>query len=364
MGFKIPLIKPNVGAEELEAVKRVFDSGILTQGEETQKFEEDVAEFVGSKYAIATTSCTTSLFLALTALGISAGDEVIVPDFTFPASANAVIACGATPVLCDIRLSEFQIDPEKIKPLINGKTKAIMPVDEFGLTADMKAIMDIAEDNELAVVEDAAPALGSRRWGKHAGTFGDAGCFSFHPRKLCTIGEGGMIVTDDQLLAEHIRMLRNHGLHQGEFVSNALNFRLSNVQAAIGRVQLEKLPENILVRRETAKIYNDVFADNGIQIPYVPKDCFHTYQSYVLLLKEAEKIRAKMRSEGEIEVQIGTYALHQHPAFNTCPTYGDTLHYSTVAREHGMAIPLYTSMGWYNEMKVVEEVLKEVGKFK
>ena len=359
MGFKIPLIKPNVGEEELEAVKRVFESGILTQGEETEKFEEEVAEFVGSKYAIATTSCTIALFLSLRSLGIGVGDEVIVPDYTFPATANAVYACGATPVLCDIRLNEFQIDPDYIEELITPKTKAIMPVDEFGLTADMKAIMDIAEEHELFVIEDAAPALGSRRWGKHAGTFGDAGCFSFHPRKLCAVGEGGMIVTDDEELVTYLRMLRNHGLHEGKFIHNTLNFRLSNVQAAIGRVQLQKLPETILERREIAELRSDILSDNGVTVPDVPKDCFHTYQSYVVQIDDALKVRERLRAKG-IEAQIGTYSLFQLHAFSNTPQglLGNSFKASLCA----LALPLYAGMGWYNEMKVIEELLKELGK--
>lgn len=358
--FRIPLIRPAVGSEELEAVKRVFESGMLTQGEETLKFEKEFAEFLGMKYGIATTSCTTALHLALVCLGVKSGDEVITSDFTFPATANVVFHCGAEPVLCDIRLREFQIDPDLIEPLITKKTKVIVPVHQLGLTADMKPIMELAEKYGLYIMEDAAPALGSKRYGKFAGTFGDMGCFSFHPRKLLGIGEGGMIVTNNEELANLAQSLKNHGRCVNDkwaFDKAGYNYRMSDVQAAIGRVQLRKIPQIIENRRKLAAIYNDAFeTDEEVYIPLVPSDSFHTYQSYILLVKRMKNIMKYMRDRG-IEVQVATSALSLLPHFfnvkkSLCPN-------SQFAWEHTLTLPLFEAITC-DETSEVIFTLKEV----
>ena len=341
--WRIPLVRPTVNEYELEAIARVFESGMLTQGEETARFEREFADYVGSTHAVATTSGTTALHLALVCLGIKHGDEVVVPDFTFPATGNVVYHCGASPVLCDIWLDTFQMNPHELaNPLLTDHTQAVMPVSEFGLTADMKPIMDIAHDKGLYVVEDACPALGSTRNGTHAGTFGDCGCFSFHPRKLLGIGEGGMLVTDDDELAEHARCLQDHG--RPDFAHAGYNYRLSDVQSAIGRVQLKKLNKTIEAHRLVAKMYDAQLAalETYLSTPMTPSGCSHTYQSYVILLKKpADNVRDRLREQG-IEVQFGTYCLHTLPAYHVARR--GVCQNAFEAWTHSLALPIYEGM--------------------
>ena len=213
--MKVPIIKPYFDNKETEAVASVLESGWLTQGPRVAEFEKAVADFTQVRFTRATTSCTTALHLALLASGIQPGDEVIVPSFTYIASANAVEYAGAKPVFVDINPDTFNIDPEKIVDYLEkagkAKAKGIIPVHLFGLAADMNPVMEIARQYNLHVVEDAACGLGALYHGKHVGTFGNAGCFSFHPRKSITTGEGGMIVTDNEVIASKIESLRNHG---------------------------------------------------------------------------------------------------------------------------------------------------------
>lgn len=367
--FRIPLIKPTVGEEELEAVERVFESGMLTQGNETREFEKEFADFLGVKHAIAVSSGTTALHLSLVCVGVKNGDEVIVPDFTFPATGNVVFHCSASPVLVDIRLREFQIDPDRIEKFITKKTKVIMPVSEFGLTADMKPITELAEKYDLYVIEDSAPAIGSKRWGQYAGTFGSMNCFSFHPRKLVGIGEGGMVVTNDDRLVNLARSLKDHGRSYDKWhhVYTGYNYRLSDVQSAIGRVQLRKVRRTIEQRRKLAEYYDSLLRDydDYILIPHVPSHCFHTYQSYVVLIQNsingfnATTVKTKLRKKG-IEVQTGTNCLSILPPFFRCRK--DRCHYSYVAWQRSLALPLYEGMTSQEQDEVVTSLFEEIKK--
>lgn len=196
MNIKIPLLRPYFDSEELAEIKRVLDSGWVSQGPKVKEFEDKITEYLGVKYAIAVTNCTSALHLALLSIGVKGGDEVLVADFTFPATGHAVLYCGAKPVFIDIDLKTYNIDPVLIEDKITDKTKAIIPVHTFGQPAEMDEIIEIAEDYNLKVIEDAACALGAKYKNKFAGTIGDTGCFSFHARKGVTTGEGGMVVTD------------------------------------------------------------------------------------------------------------------------------------------------------------------------
>ena len=208
----IRLIIPEIGDEEVQAVSAVLRSGYLVQGKHVEDFEHRVAAFVGVKHAVAVSSGTAALHVALAALDIGPGDDVLVPDFTFPATANVVALLGATPVLVDVDPATFNTTADLLRPAITPRTKAIMPVHLFGQPAEMQPILDLAAEHGLAVVEDAACALGALYHGRPCGSLGQLGCFSFHPRKVITTGEGGMIVTDDDALAERLRLLRNHGM--------------------------------------------------------------------------------------------------------------------------------------------------------
>lgn len=325
--MQIPLTKPYIGTEEKEAVSKVLDSGWLIQGKKVAEFEEMVCQYTGARFARATSSCTTALHLALLSLGIGKGDEVLVPSFTFIATANAVEYVGAKPVFIDIDLKTFTIDTKKAEEYLKksgSKVRAIMPVHLFGLCADMDAIMDLAKRYNLLIVEDAACALGSLHKGRHAGTFGKIGAFSFHPRKCICTGEGGMLITDDAEIANKVEILRNQGAsttslalyEKGSslfpsFDVLGYNYRMSDISGAIGVEQMKKVSRIIEGRIEKAKIYNEVLKDvEWLQIPYIPEGLNHTYQSYVILLGGLTPLSPKTISKlcfkrGHIMVELG-----------------------------------------------------------
>ena len=234
MRLNIPL----TDHREIEEIKKVLSTGYLTQGPKTAEFEKKVADLIGCRHAFAMSSCTTALHLALVVLGIKEGDEVLVADFTFPATANVVVQQGATPILVDIDLNTFTMNVNDMKRKMTNKTKAIIPVHAFGCSADMDPIMKLANQYGIPVIEDAACAIGTTYYGRYCGNLGTIGCFSFHPRKVITTGEGGMITTNDDELAERIHLLRNHGgVRSGRwytYEAAGFNYRMSDIQGAVG----------------------------------------------------------------------------------------------------------------------------------
>jgi perosamine synthetase len=299
----IPITKPFFGPEELQAVQRPLETGWVVQGPYTQQFEEKFAAFTGSHSAIATSSCTTALHIAVAMLGLQPGDEVIVPAFTWVSTANVVEYMGATPVFCDIDLHTFNIDLQHLAAVITPRTVGIIPVHLFGLCADMQAVLDIARQHHLWVVEDAACALGAWYHGSHAGTLGDVGCFSFHPRKSVTTGEGGMITTARDDLGRLARALRDHGAsrsdltrHEGkaafllaEYNHLGFNYRMTDIQAALGCVQMDRAKWILAERARRALLYDDMLrAVEWLETPLVPDGYIHGYQAYVCLFCPAE----------------------------------------------------------------------------
>ena len=272
--------QPEVGAEEREAVVRVLASNYLNEGDVTTEFERRAAALLGARHAVATTSGTSAIFLALAGLGIGPGDEVLVPDLTFIATANAVTMTGATPVLVDVDPDTLTIDPAAIERAATPRTKAVVPVHVSGRAAAMARILDTAARLRIAVVEDAAEALLSRHAGRCLGTFGIAGCFSFSPNKTVTTGQGGLVVTDDDALAQRLRALKDQGRPVrgtgGNDVHDAVgyNFKLTNLQAAVGVAQLEKLEARVARLREIYRVYADSLTDvRGIRIlPFGTED--------------------------------------------------------------------------------------------
>jgi dTDP-4-amino-4,6-dideoxygalactose transaminase len=331
--FNIPITKPYFGEEEKQLVSKVINSGWVSQGPKVAEFEERFAEYVGAKYAVATTSCTTALHAALSVSGVGRGDEVIVPSLSFIATANVVVHCGATPVFVDIDPETCNIDAIKIEEAITEKTKAIMPVHQMGLPADLDPIKKIADKYNLIVIEDAACAIGSEYKGKRIGSHGNTACFSFHPRKVITTGEGGMITTNDPGIAERLRRFRHHGMSVSDIerhMANKIiietypelgyNYRMTDMQAAMGIEQLKRLPFIIEKRREIAGIYDKELSKiPHIKVPKVPSYAFHNYQSYwIELLMSAPVDRNTLMSkllEKGIATRRGIMAIHMETCY-------------------------------------------------
>lgn len=368
----IRLTIPEFANEEIEGVKEVLNSGWLIQGEKVKRFEELVAHYVGTRHAIAVNSGTSALYLSLLSLGLAEGDEVITSDFTFTATANVIELVGAKPVFVDINLDTYNLDVTQIEAKITERTKAIMPVHLCGQVADMKAILRSAEKHNLKIVEDAAPALGAtyKMNGemRKAGSFGDLGCFSFHPRKVITTGEGGMITTNNDGLADSLRKLRNHGMErQGsktDFVLAGFNNRMTEIQAAIGIAQMRKLDPIISRRQQLAQLYNEFLSEiPWIKLPKVLNGANHIYQAYVVLLDDKVDRNGLINrlSKIGIETGIGTYAMHETEYYKR--KYGfktSDFPNTRVAFEQSLAVPLYPRMN-KNDVRFVAQKLAEIG---
>lgn len=281
----IPISKPLLGMEEKKAVWKVLDSGFLAQGKKVEEFEKKFAKYIGTKYAIATSSGTTALHLALLAHRIKKGDEVITSPFTFIASANAILYCGAKPVFVDIG-EDFNLNPNLIEKKITKKTKAILVVHLFGFPVDMPKVMKIAKKYNLVVIEDCCQAHGASIKGKKVGSFG-TGCFSFYPTKNMTTGEGGMVTTNNKKIAERIKLLRNHGMRV-RYYHDILgyNFRMTDIAAAIGIEQLKKLETFNKKRIANASYLNRNIRAKGIILPKIKKDFRHVYHQYTIRITE------------------------------------------------------------------------------
>jgi perosamine synthetase len=300
---EIPLHVPWVMAEERRAVSSALRSRWLTGGPKVVDFETSFAQYVGSKHAVATNSCTAALHLAMRVLNVGAGDEVIVPDLTFAATANAPIFCGAKPVFADIDANTFNISTVDLQNKISSRTKAIIPVHYGGQPCDMKEILEIAEDNKLSVVEDCAHSLGAEYNGTKTGNFGVMGCFSFYPTKIITTMEGGMITTNDGGLAKKLRILREHGMSKTaldrestttwryDIVDLGYNYRLTEPQAVMGLVQMKKIEIGIKRRTAISEYYTSKFSrrpSKGIIPPYVAKNRTHVFHLYTIRVEKEE----------------------------------------------------------------------------
>lgn len=296
----IPITKPFFGSEELQAIQLPLESGWVVQGPFVAEFEERFSAYTKSPFSVATSSCTASLHIAVATLGLKPGDEVIVPAFTWVSTANVIEYMGAKPIFCDIDLRTFNIDVERIEALITTRTVGIIPVHLFGLSADMNPIMEIARKHGLWVVEDAACSFGGWYHGKHSGTIGDLGCFSFHPRKSITTGEGGMITCQRADLAELSKSLRDHGASRSDLARHnakaafllaeykilGYNYRMTDIQGALGCVQMRRAEWILGERARRARIYDEMLMGmDWLGTPSVPDGCIHGYQAYVCLFR-------------------------------------------------------------------------------
>src|SRR5438132_3204071 len=373
----IPITKPSLGEEEARAPYESIRSGWVTQGPKVAAFEKAVASYVGAKHGIATTSCTTGLHLALATAGIGPGDEVIVPSFTFIASANAILYTGATVVFADIDARTYNIDPNDIEHRITTRTKAIMPVDQIGMTADMDAINSIAKTNGVDVVEDAAPTIGSEYKGRKTGSNAHQSVFSFHPRKVITTGEGGMITTDDDALADRARKLRAHGMSVSDLDRHTadrviieaydelgFNYRMTDIQASIGLVQIRRLDELLRIRVAKAERYNAELAKiKGLEVPYTPPYATHTYQSYCVRLTkdckvDREDLMSRLLKRG-IATRRGVMASHLEKVYRD--RVGKvSLPVTEEAARTTMLIPLFASLTDDEQAYVIEALHEEL----
>ena len=389
----IPITKPYLDGKEEKLVARVLRSGWVTQRPKVIEFEKKVNEYTRTKYAVAVTSCTTALFLALKASEIKEGDDVIVPSFSFIATANSVAHTGATPVFADIDRRTYNISPLSIQEVIksgykfdntkkalvnnttNNRLRAIMPVHQVGLPADMAAIAVIARKYKLLVVEDAACAIGSEYKGKRVGAHSPLVCFSFHPRKIITTAEGGVITTDSKEYAEKITALRQHYMTVSDLARHktgsiifesypeiGYNFRMSDVQAAIGIAQMDKLDMVLMKRAAIANAYNKAFVGHPyLDVPYVPAGYKHNYQSYLLKVKNEspvrrEEIMTRLAGAG-IATRRGIMAIHQEPAYASAKTIIN-LSVTEECALSTMTIPLYPQMNKAEVNSVISEIKK------
>jgi dTDP-4-amino-4,6-dideoxygalactose transaminase len=328
MPTKLPLTRPLIDDAEERAVLEVLRSGWLVQGPVVAEFERTVAGYVGAQHGVATSSCTTALHLALLLLGVGPGDEVIVPSFTFIATANAVRYVGATPVFADVDPATHTLDAISVASVITTRTKCIVPVHQLGIAADMAPLAELARAHGIALLEDAAPALGAEYRGRRVGGLGHTSCLSFHPRKVITTGEGGMILTDDADLARRARELRAHGMSVSdlarhtatrviieEYPAVGYNYRMSDLHAAVGVQQMKKLDEVLASRRAAAARYRAGLEDlEWLTLPPSPPERPHTYQSYMVRLRPgAPKTRDQVMQElleAGIPSRRGVMAIH------------------------------------------------------
>ena len=383
--LRVPITKPVLGDDERRAVQGPLESGWVVQGPYVGEFEELFRDYIGADHAVATTSCTTALHLAIAILGLRPGDEVIVPAFTWVSTANVVEYMGATPRFCDVDLETFNIDPAQIEGLIGERTVGIIPVHLFGLCADMTAVGKIAGEHGLWCVEDAACALGAWQGGKHAGTFGEIGGFSFHPRKSITTGEGGMLVTADPDRAELARALRDHGADQtdlarhesdgsfllAEFNHLGYNYRMTDLQGALGCAQMARAAELLDERRRLAARYDEALAGlDWLATPSVPEGNVHGYQSYVCMFGDQpglENSEALHRRRNELMSRLERRGIATRQGTHAPVTTGyysgkygfrtEDFPAAVIAERLSIALPLYPGLANDEQDLVVEELL-------
>jgi perosamine synthetase len=343
----IRLAWPALGEDELAAVAEVLESGQLTMGPKVAEFEEELARACEVEHAVAVSSGTAALHLAVLALGIGPGDEVIVPAYTFPATANVVALAGARPVLVDVDPETMNMRPEAVADAVTERTGAVLVVHLFGRPARWEEI-EAAVPERVVLVEDAAGALGARRAGRACGGLGRLGCLSFHPRKIVTTGEGGAVTSDEGELAETIRTMRHHGWRDADMPAPGLNYRLPDILCALGVTQLRRLESLLEERERLAAAYRERL-EGRVELPSADEGDRHGWQAYIVRIDRRDEALAALRNAG-IEAQIGTYALHRLAAYRDQGPFPG----ADAAYERALALPFHSRLTGEDMDRVTE----------
>lgn len=377
----IPIALPLLAEDEADAAREAVLSGWVSQGPQVAAFESEFAALVGAQHACAVSNCTTALHLALAALEIGTGDEVITASHSFIATANCIRYCGATPVFADIEPDTYNIDPVKVEEAITPRTRAIIAVHQMGMPCDLASLTKLANRHGLVLIEDAACAAGSQvrrdgQWERIGRPHGAIACFSFHPRKVITTGEGGMLTTADPELDRRFRLLRQHGMSVPDTVRHGspqvifedylvvgFNYRMTDIQAAIGRKQLERLPELVSRRRMLAARYTELLGNiEGLRLPFEPDWARSNWQSYCVRLPARVDQRAVMQHllDQGIATRRGIMCSHREAPYAGEARHQD-LHQSELAQDRAILLPLYAQMSEQEQFRVADALRAELG---
>ena len=374
--IKFPAYEPWISDEDKKIVKKTLTQSMLTLGPQLEKFENDFCKYSKAKYAVAVSNCTAALHLSLMALGIKKDDEVIIPDLTFVADANAILACNAKPVIVDINKENFFLSISNIKKNITKKTKAIIPVHIYGQVCNIEEILDVAKDNNLKVIEDCAHAVGTFHKSKHVGTLGNTGCFSFYPTKNITTAEGGMVITNSEKIAEKVRQLRNHGMTKSlksrysseypwifDIKQQGYNYRLDEIRAALGITQLKRIKKINGLRKKASSYYNKNLQNiPGIILPDMVNDKTHSYHLYTIRVTKPYKLSRnqlfkKLKDNG-IRTTVYWMPIHKYTAYRKFVKTSNILN-TTKIYDEILALPLFPNISKKHQDAVIK-VIKSV----
>ena len=374
--IKFPAYEPWISDEDKKIVKKTLTQSMLTLGPQLEKFENNFCKYSKAKYAVAVSNCTAALHLSLMALGIKKDDEVIIPDLTFVADANAILACNAKPVIVDINKENFFLSISNIKKNITKKTKAIIPVHIYGQVCNIEEILDIAKDNNLKVIEDCAHAVGTFHKSKHVGTLGNTGCFSFYPTKNITTAEGGMVITNSEKIAEKVRHLRSHGMTKSlksrysseypwifDIKQSGYNYRLDEIRAALGITQLKRIKKINELRKKASSYYNKNLQNiPGIILPDMVNDKTHSYHLYTIRVTKPYKLSRnqlfkKLKDNG-IRTTVYWMPIHKYTAYRKFVKTSNVLN-TTKIYDEILALPLFPNISKKHQ-DVVIKVIKSV----